>query len=83
MSIKHMPKPDKQVFMCEAEIDEVLGAMEQDSAYKTPPGYAREDISSIKLMTFKEKHLAYLKSHPKINPENYLSNLRAMIKIRP
>jgi hypothetical protein len=83
MSIKHMSKPDKQVFMCEAEIEEALSSMEQNSSFKTPPGYAREDISSIRLMTFREKHVAYLMSHPKINPEDYLANLRTMVKIRP
>jgi hypothetical protein len=77
-----MPKPDKQVFLCEAEIDEVLTSMEEDNSFKTPPSYVREDTTSIKLMTFREKHLAYLMSHPKINPENYLANLRTMIKIR-
>jgi hypothetical protein len=83
MSIKHMSKPDKQIFMDETEIDEALDFMEQDISLKTPPSYVRETISSIKLMSFREKHLSYLKAHPKINPENYLSNLRTMIKIRP
>jgi hypothetical protein len=82
MSIKHISKPDKQVFMNETEIDEALCFMEEDNSLKTPPCYVQETISSTKLMSFREKHLAYLKSHPKINPENYLANLRTMIKIR-
>lgn len=31
---------------------------------------------------FVEKHIAYLMDHPKLDPEQYLANLRLMSKIR-
>ncbi len=33
-------------------------------------------------MPFVEKHLAYLINHPNVDPEQYLSNLRLMLKKR-
>ena len=33
-------------------------------------------------MPFVEKHLAYLLNHPKLDPQQYLANLRLMLKRR-
>ncbi len=83
MNIKHLPRPDKHVYMDEAEIHQALTLMEQDVSLKTVPGYRLDVLEPIRLVSFREKHLTYLKAHPKVNPEHYLSNLRTMIKIRP
>jgi hypothetical protein len=83
VNIKNLQGTSKPIFIDETEIKSALKHMEEDPALKTPPSYARDNQHSIHLMTFREKHSAYLKDHPKVNPEHYLSNLRAMIKIRP
>ncbi len=61
----------------------VLTSMERDALLKTAPIAVHDDLGSITVVTFKEKHLAYLQGHPKVNPKIYLANLRTMIKIRP
>ncbi len=33
-------------------------------------------------MPFVDKHMAYLMQHPKLDPEQYLANLRLMLKQR-
>ena len=33
-------------------------------------------------MPFVEKHIAYLMNHPKLDPQQYLANLRLMLKRR-
>lgn len=33
-------------------------------------------------MPFVDKHIAYLMDHPKLDPEQYLANLRLMLKRR-
>jgi hypothetical protein len=79
MNIKHLQKATKPVFMTEAEIYEALVTMEKDVLLNTP-NY--RTIDSEEMVAFKEKHINYLKGHPKVNPENYLANLRTMVKIR-
>jgi hypothetical protein len=60
-----------------------LQALVDDSAYNTEPSYiASTEIYSDHMIPFVEKHMAYLMSHPKVNPEQYISNLRMMTKIR-
>jgi|GEM_PF-1135075 len=80
MNIKHLQGPYKQVFMNEGEISEVLNLMEQNASLKTS---LKGTAHAIHHMSFHEIHMTYLKEHPKVNPEHYLSNLRTMIKIRP
>lgn len=82
MNIKDLSGRSKPIFMDEEQIKVALLAMEQDSGLDTKPVYVKDSPSDIRLVTFREKHLAYLKGHPKVNPEFYLSNLRTMIKIR-
>ena len=82
MNIKHVQKPDKHVFMTQEEIESALRQMEQDISLKTEPLYIKEGTSSLVPVAFYVRHTQYLKEHPKVNPENYLSNLRTMIKKR-
>jgi hypothetical protein len=60
-----------------------LSSMEHDTLLRTAPVVVHDELGSINVVTFKEKHLSYLKEHPKVNPQIYLANLRTMIKIRP
>jgi hypothetical protein len=82
MNIRDLSGSYKPAFMNDDEIKEALETMAQDGGLSTKPAYVKEE-SSIRLISFQEKHTAYLKMHPKVNPKDYLSNLRTMIKIRP
>ena len=65
------------------DIGEILDEMEHDSKYRTEGCYVRETPQSPKvLVSFKERHLFYLRKHPKLNPDHYLANLRTMLRIR-
>lgn len=73
----------KRPFIDQQEVEKILTDMEQDSTYNTNPGFVRDTPQSEKRsVTFTELHVDYLRKHPKINPEHYLSNLRTMLKIR-
>lgn len=78
MNIKHVQKSAKPVFIDEDEIRQVLIDMETNLGLKTEAGVNLDDSP----VSFQEKHLAYLRTHPKLNPEHYLANLRTMLKIR-
>ena len=83
MNTKHLQGPYKHVFMDEAEIQAQLTLMERSVSLNTKPGYNRYTSSSIRRETFRNRHTTYLKAHPKINPEHYLSNLRTVLRVRP
>jgi hypothetical protein len=68
--------------MTEDEIRAALTSMEKDDSFNTRPVYVKDPLASIKLISFYEKHMAYLKEHPKINPEYYLANLRTVLRVR-
>lgn len=78
-----MHKADTPIFMDEETIDRLLTDMEKDSQLRTAPVLVKDAEDSVKLVTFREVHAQYLRTHPKVNPQNYLANLHAMIKIRP
>jgi hypothetical protein len=82
MNISNLSKSDKSAFMNEEEITDALNVMELDDSLNTKPVYIRDSPTPVGLLTFRENHVAYLKGHPKINPANYLANLRIMIKKR-
>lgn len=83
MNIKHLQGPYKQVFLTEEEIQLELESMERDSSIDTKPSYEKAGDNSTRLVTFQQRHMAYLKEHPKLNPEHYLSNLKTVLRIRP
>lgn len=82
MAIKHAHKPSVDEFMDEATIHQTLSDMEDDTMLDTGPIAVKCDDGSTRIVTFSEKHLGYLKMHPKVNPQNYLANIRTMIRIR-
>jgi hypothetical protein len=60
-------------------VREQLEAMVTSTAYHTASFYTP---SQEEEMSFVEKHLAYLSDHPKLNVNEYLSNLRLKTKHR-
>ena len=82
MTLKNSHAVDTSAFMNEAEIKEALSDMEQDNLLDTKTMLVRDTENSLQLVTFSEPHLAYLKAHPKVDPQNYLSNLKTMIRKR-
>lgn len=63
-------------------IHEILDSMEQDPSLDTKARPIKGLTTTADSLTFREIHLLYLQTHPKVNPQHYLSNLKAMIKIR-
>lgn len=78
----HQPNATKVVFMDFDTIHEILDSMEQDASLDTKARPIKGLVTTADSLTFREIHLLYLKEHPKVNPQHYLSNLKAMIKIR-
>jgi hypothetical protein len=70
-------------YMEEDEVIEALNIMEEDGSFMTESSYsANATLYPDNKISFKNKQLAYLKSHPQVNPEQFLANLRLMTKIR-
>ncbi len=66
-----------------SEVKRELRQMANDSAYTTESSYnANEVLYPGNHMTFVEKHMHYLNTHRNVNPQQYLSNLRLMTKVR-
>ncbi len=56
-----------------------LEAMVASPSYRTESSYSP---TSEERVAFVDKHVRYLSTHQKINPDQYLSNLKLMTKIR-
>lgn len=70
--------------MDETEILTALKAMESDKNLVTKSAYrANAELWPGHRISFVDAHLAYLKSHPAMNPRHYLSNLRLMLRKTP
>ena len=70
-------------YMPECDILDALKLMVEDPSYHTKPGYnVDEETYPDNKIPFLEEHVNYLKKHPQVNPEHYLSNLRIMLKVR-
>jgi hypothetical protein len=82
-----MPSYKKKTdfFQTEAglEVVQVLRNMAEDVKYNTESGYsANSETYPDNLIPFVDKHMDYLRSHPSMDPQQYLSNLRLMTLIR-
>ena len=67
--------------MPEDEIAQALKDMVSDPKMITKSSFrANAILWPNNKISFVEAHLMYLKSHPTLNPEHYLSNLRLMIR---
>lgn len=63
--------------MVDEEIRAALAVMEKDPSFATKSTYnANSLLWPDNRMPFIEVHMAYIKGHPKIDPKQYLSNLR-------
>lgn len=62
---------------------EALRAMAADSKYNTAPSYSSNAaLYSDGLIPFIDKHMHYLRDHPRIDPRQYISNLRLITRIK-
>lgn len=60
-----------------------LKAMVEDPKMITKSGFSpNSELWPDNRIPFVEVHLSYLKTHKNVDPKNYLSNLRLMIKDR-
>jgi hypothetical protein len=65
------------------EVKRELRLMAADTGYTTESSYnANEVLYPGNDMSFVEKHMHYLNTHQNVNPQQYLSNLRLMTKVR-
>lgn len=66
-----------------AVIKRILRAMVLDETYNTEPTYsANSGLYPNNLIPFLDKHMAYLSTHPDLDPQQYISNLRLMTRKR-
>jgi len=65
------------------EVRRELRQMAADSGYTTESSYNANDVLYPGHdMSFVQKHMHYLNTHQNVNPQQYLSNLRLMTKVR-
>lgn len=70
--------------MEEDEIRNMLQTMEANPSMVTRPAFrANTEKWPDNEISFVESHIAYLKLHPKTDPNQYLSNLRLMLRKHP
>ncbi|HMH31181.1 MAG TPA: hypothetical protein VK534_01750 [Methylomirabilota bacterium] len=82
MNGMYTQKPEKVKHIDEAQIKELLKSMHSDNGLNTGTCYSDDDVLRTTPISFEAKHMAYLKSHPKVNPQQYLQNLRTKVRIR-
>lgn len=70
--------------MTEEEILTTLQKMEANPDLVTEPAFrANKELWPDNKISFVETHLAYIKAHPNLDPQHYLSNLKLMLRRRP
>jgi len=58
-----------------------LKDMAKSANFKTKPGYsANTELYPDHVMPFVDKHMHYLQTHPAVNIDHYLANLKLMTK---
>jgi hypothetical protein len=82
-----MPTYSKKPDFFETEqgimIKQILRAMNGNTLYNTGPSYtANTKLYPNNLMPFVDKQMEYLRTHPAINPDQYIANLRLMTRLR-
>jgi len=69
--------------MSDEEIIAVLNSMEVNKDMTTESMYkANATLWPDNVISFTDNHALYLRTHPNVNPEHYLANLKLMIKKR-
>ncbi len=65
------------------EIKKRLQLMQSDHTFNTHSTYSADETKyPDHQMSFVDKHMTYLATHPGVNPEQYLANLRLISRIR-
>lgn len=65
------------------KIRQKLLRMTEDAAYNTSPVYSANGLLySDNLMPFVDKHMNYLISHPMLDPDMYIANVKLLTRIR-
>ncbi len=82
-----MPTNKKKIAFLESEeavsVKQELLSMAKDMTYNTLSSYsANSDTYPDNLIPFVDKHMSYLNTHPSVDTEHYLANLRLMTRIR-
>lgn len=66
-----------------AKIKQTLLEMLKDSKYNTKSSYtANSEEYPDNEIPFVDKHMSYLNTHPSVDYEHYLANLRLITKVR-
>ncbi len=79
----HKPKHDFFATEEGHKIKEQLHRMSEDESYTTGSSYiANTALYPDNSISFVDKHVRYLKAHPSVNPQHYVSNLRLMTRVR-
>lgn len=80
--MKNQAKSSTVQLLLDAKVREKLEAMENDpSLHGVKSTYnADTEIYPDNQMPFRDKHYNYLLKHPDVNPDQYLSNLRLMLR---
>jgi hypothetical protein len=66
-----------------ATIRKDLHSMVESTLFNTRSSYIASDmVYSDHQIPFVDKHMDYLNTHPKVNPDHYISNLRLITRIR-
>jgi len=65
------------------EVKSTLEAMQLDLKFNTDSSYSADfEKHPDHLITFVDKHMAYLQAHPDVIPSQYLANLRLITRLR-
>lgn len=80
--MKNQGKSTTIQLLHDAKVREKLEAMENDPLlHSVKSTYnANSELYPDNQMPFRDKHYDYLLKHPDVNPDQYLSNLRLMLK---
>lgn len=65
------------------KVQEILSRMLEDGAFNTNSSYSADTNQyPDNLIPFVDKHMHYLNTHPNIDPQHYISNLRLLTRLK-
>jgi hypothetical protein len=65
------------------DIRRILQSMSEDSSYNTDSSYsANTSQHPDNLISFADKHMNYLSTHPNLKASQYVANIKLMARIR-
>lgn len=65
------------------EIRQKLQLMTSDNRYNTASSYSANKLQyADNLIPFVDKHMSYLVSHPQLDPDKYLANVKLATRLR-